>query len=268
MAKKEFDLFRYYENSVQTPTEHVDIFSRIYRELRGKDAMSMQEDFCGTFLISGEWVRSHPERTAIGLDLDPSPIRYGYQNGFKRLSAKEKKRVTILQKNVCQVIARKSQVIGAGNFSFFIFKERAQIITYFKAALANLSKDGIFILEMAGGPGFLKSGREQRSYKLPGAKKKYTYYWDQKSYDPVTAYGMYAIHFKETNGNFHKDCFVYDWRVWTIPELRELMQECGFSDVAVYWETTGDDGKGTGEYVRTEKADNDYAWIAFVVGIK
>ena len=176
--------------------------------------------------------------------------------------------MTVLQKNVCDTLVKKSEVIGAGNFSFFIFKERNELKKYFRAALSNLARDGIFILEMAGGPGFLKSGREQRSYKLPGASKKYTYYWDQKSYDPVQAHGMYAIHFKETNGKFHKDVFVYDWRVWTIPELKEIMMECGFSDVACYWETTGKDGKGTGDYVRTEVGTNDYAWIAFVVGIK
>ena len=74
---KPFDRYRYYENSVQTPREHVDIFSRMFRELRSRDAMSLKEDFCGTFLISCEWVSSHPNRTAIGVDLDPEPIAYG-----------------------------------------------------------------------------------------------------------------------------------------------------------------------------------------------
>jgi hypothetical protein len=266
MAKL-FDRYRYYENSVQTPQEHVDIFSRMFRELRKKDAMSMKEDFCGTFLISCAWVMSHPERTAIGVDLDPEPIAYGKKNGLKDLNAKEKKRVTVLQKNVLDPLAKKSQIIGAGNFSFFIFKKRAELLTYFKSALKNLSGDGIFILEMAGGPGFIQTSREQRTYKMKGGGK-YTYYWDQKSYDPVNAHGMYAIHFKEPNGKMHKNVFVYDWRVWTIPELQEIMLESGFRDVATYWETTGDDGKGTGEYVRTEVGTNDYAWIAFVVGIK
>jgi hypothetical protein len=214
---KPFDLYRYYENSVQTPEEHVNIFSRMFRELRGHDAMTMKEDFCGTFLISCEWVKSHPERLAIGVDLDSAPIQYGKKNGFKELNAKQKKRVTILQKNVCDVIAKKSQIIGAGNFSFFIFKKRAELLTYFKAAYKNLAKDGIFVLEMAGGPGFIQKTREQRTYKLKGYGK-YTYYWDQKSYDPVNAHGLYAIHFREPNGTFRKDCFTYDWRVWTVPE--------------------------------------------------
>ena len=264
---KPFDLYAYYENSVQTPSEHINIFSRMYREIRGKDAMSLKEDFCVTFLISCEWAKSHPERTSIGVDLDPEPIAYGKKHGMKELNAKEKKRVSILQKNVCDVLPKKSQIIGAGNFSFFIFKTRPELKKYFVAAHKNLSKDGIFVLEMAGGPGFIKSGREQRTYKLKGFGK-YTYYWDQKSYDPVQAYGMYAIHFKEPNGNFRKDAFVYDWRVWTIPELEDVMRECGFSDVAVYWEATGRDGRGTGEYVRTKSGDNAYSWIAFVVGIK
>ena len=267
MKSKPFDLYQYYENSVQTPSEHVDIFSRMFREIRGRDAMSLKEDFCGTFLISCSWVRSHPERVAIGVDLDLEPIQYGKKHGFKELKAGEKKRVKILQKNVCDHLREKSDIIGAGNFSFFIFKKREELKQYFQAALKNLVKDGIFVLEMAGGPGFIKSGREQRTYRLKGVGK-YTYYWDQKSYDPVQAHGLYAIHFREPNGNFRKDCFTYDWRVWTIPELKELMIECGFREAAIYWETSDRHGKGTGEYMRTAKGDNAYSWIAFVVGIR
>ena len=99
---KPFDLYAYYENSVQTPSQHVDIFSRMFRELRGRDAMSLKEDFCGTFLISCAWVGSHPKRTAIGVDLDSNPIVYGKKHGFKELKASEKKRVTILQKKRMQ----------------------------------------------------------------------------------------------------------------------------------------------------------------------
>jgi hypothetical protein len=64
-----------------------------------------------------------------------------------------------------------------------------------------------------------------------------------------------------------KDAFTYDWRLWTIPELRDAMLEAGFSDVAVFWETEHR-GEGTGEYVRMEHGDNAYAWVAYVAGLR
>ena len=64
-----------------------------------------------------------------------------------------------------------------------------------------------------------------------------------------------------------KNAFVYDWRLWSIPETRDAMKEAGFSDTAVYWETEHK-GVATGEYVQMEKGDNSYSWIAYIVGIR
>ena len=216
-------------------------------------------------MISCEWVKSHSRRTAVGLDLDPEPLAYGKKNSFSKLKPDEKKRVKILQQDVCVTTKQKFDVIGACNFSFFIFKEREQMKRYFKAALKSLNKDGILVLEMAGGPGFIQKGREQKTYTVKGLGK-YTYYWDQQAYDPTTHHGLYAIHFKDSKGVMHKNEFVYDWRVWTPPELKELMIECGFKDACVYWEAMDKKGNGTGEYVKVEEGDNAFAWIAFVVG--
>ena len=262
-----FDKYAHYVNSVQTPEEHVRIFDRMFFDIRNRPALSLREDFCGTFLISKEWVKSHPGRTAMALDLDPEPLAYGKKNTLPQLTAGEKKRITLLRENVCTPQKRKSEIIGAGNFSFFIFKTREEMRQYFKAALESLSRDGIFVLEMAGGPGFILTGREQKTYRVPGLGR-FTYYWDQKSFDPIHHHGLYAIHFKDRTGKMHRDCFTYDWRVWTIPELREIMRDAGFRESRIYWEDPGADGQGNGEYVRSESGDNAYSWIAFVVGIK
>ncbi len=262
-----FDKYAHYENSVQTPEEHVRIFERMFLDIRNRQALSLREDFCGTFLISSEWVKSHPGRTALGLDLDPEPLEYGRKHTLSGMTFHEKKRLTLLRENVCTPQKRKSEIIGAGNFSFFIFKTREELKEYFTAALQSLSRDGIFVLEMAGGPGFILSGREQKTYRVRGLGR-FTYYWDQKSFDPIHHHGHYAIHFKDRTGRMHRDCFTYDWRVWTIPELREIMKEAGFPETRIYWEDPGPDGQGNGEYIHSEKGDNAHSWIAFVVGIK
>ena len=58
-----------YEQAVQDPQRDVNLFSRIYRRLRGHDALRMREDFCGTAALCHAWAESMPERTAIGVDL-------------------------------------------------------------------------------------------------------------------------------------------------------------------------------------------------------
>lgn len=266
-TKKSFDKYAYYQVAVQSPEDHVHIFERMFQELRGKPALTLREDFCGTFLISCEWVKSNPKRRAVGVDLDPEPLEYGRKNHFKKLKATEQKRVKLCEQNVMTVTKDKFDVVGAGNFSFFVFKTRDILVRYFKSVLKSLNKDGILAIELAGGPGFVKQGREQRTIKTKELGK-FTYYWDQKSFDPIHNHGMYAIHFKTRDGVFHRDAFTYDWRVWSIPELKEAMIEAGFKEAHVYWEGTDRDGSGTGEFLRTEAGENDFSWIAFVVGTK
>lgn len=265
---KPFNKYLYYENSVQTPEEHVKIYGNMFREIRRKEPLSLREDFCGTFLISCEWVKSHPKRTALGMDLDPEPVDYGRKNGFKKLNSTQRKRLQIHMQDVCIPTSKKFDIIGAANFSFNIFKTRDQLGKYFKAAIRSLNRDGIFNLELAGGPGFIMKAKEQKTYTVDEVGGKYTYYWDQQTFDPINNQGHYAIHFKTPSGVLHRNCFTYDWRVWSITELRELMLDCGFRDVKVYWESCDEKGDGTGEYVMTQVGDNAYSWIAFVVGIK
>lgn len=268
MAKRPFNKYEYYEASVQTPEEHVMIYDQMFRHARGEKALILREDFCGTFLISCAWIQSDPKRKAIGIDLDPEPIAYGKKHGFKKLKPAEKKRLKLLRQDVRESTpSLKPDVVGVGNFSFNIFKEKADLKKYFKSVLASLSSRGIFVLELAGGPGFIRTCREQKTYKTKELGQ-FKYYWDQKKFDPIKAHGLYAIHFKTSKGEWHKDVFVYDWRVWTIPELKELMVESGFSKAQVYWEEPGPTGNGNGVYVPMNEGDNAYSWIAFVVGIK
>ena len=56
--QKDFDKYYYYHKSVQSPDVDVKFFDRVYKEMRGKEALSLKEDFCGTFSISCEWVKS------------------------------------------------------------------------------------------------------------------------------------------------------------------------------------------------------------------
>jgi len=266
VALKKLDKYELYEKSVQTPETHIEWFSNIYKDIRGGNARHMREDFCGTFQLSCFWVKDHAENTALGVDLDPEPLAYGKRAHWSRLSEGQKKNLKVVRANVLVPTSPKRDLIIAGNFSFFIFKERDVLLSYFKTCLKSLNSKGIMILEMAGGPGMIATGREQKA--VPSKKKKkFTYVWDQKSFDPITHDAKYAIHFKLPGGKMMRNAFTYDWRLWTIPEVKDLLAEAGFKKSHVYWETSHK-RSGTGEYARCEKGDNAYAWIAYVVGCK
>ena len=98
-----------------------------------------------------------------------------------------------------------------------------------------------------------------------GEVEDFTYVWQQAEYNPITHETLCYIHFKFDDGSKIERAFTYDWRLWTIAELRELLYEVGFTTVRVYWEATGKDGEGTGEYRATEKEENQESWLVYIV---
>ena len=63
-------------------------------------------------------------------------------------------------------------------------------------------------------------------------------------------------------GSKLKDAFIYKWRLWSIPEVRELLAEAGFSRSEVYWEGEDD------VFRKRETAASDPCWICYIVGVK
>jgi hypothetical protein len=60
--------------------------------------------------------------------------------------------------------------------------------------------------------------------------------------------------------------FRYDWRMWTLPEIQELMGEAGFRDVEVHVEGWDDARhEPNGVYRRRARFETQQAWLAFVV---
>jgi hypothetical protein len=98
--------------------------------------------------------------------------------------------------------------------------------------------------------------------------ENFYYFWDQKSYNPVTHEAKFAIHFQRKNESKRKNVFTYDWRMWGIAELRDLLEEVGFKKTVVYWEGTDRHGEGNGVFSKTEKGDDSEAWVAYIAAEK
>ncbi|MCA9311466.1 MAG: hypothetical protein KDA21_09700, partial [Phycisphaerales bacterium] len=56
----------------------------------------------------------------------------------------------------------------------------------------------------------------------------------------------------------------YEWRLWTMPEIREMLAEAGFT-VTVYLEEADEDGDGNGVFYASDHADADAAFLAYIV---
>src|SRR5699024_3434673 len=64
------DIHDLYERSVQAVDVETEFLQQTFRELRGREAMSFREDFCGTASLCCEWARSGAKRHAVGVDID------------------------------------------------------------------------------------------------------------------------------------------------------------------------------------------------------
>ena len=92
--------------------------------------------------------------------------------------------------------------------------------------------------------------------------------WEQASFNPVNADATFYISFKFADGSKLKRAFEYQWRFWTIPEVRELLEEAGFTESHVYWENDDEDSDEYGNWERGNDAPSNPSWICYIVAVK
>lgn len=257
------DKYDLYQRAVQEPEADCRFFDRVYRKAYGRRPLVLREDFCGTAATCCQWVRDGARREAHGYDLDPEPLAWGRAHNLSRLPAGARLRVRLVEQDVLAVDHTGADVIAAQNFSYFGFRTREKLLEYFRAARANLAPQGVLVLDIMGGPEVLEEDVEE--HKRMG---DVTYVWEQERFDPIHHRLKCHIHFKLRGGGWIRRAFSYDWRLWTIPEVRELLDEAGFCASEVYWEDTGSDGEGNGVFRKRRRAESDPAWVSYVVAIK
>lgn len=256
------DIHELYEESVQAVEGEVEFLVDTFKALRGREPISFREDFCGTASAACQWVSTDARRYAIGVDIDEETLEWGRANRVGRLPEADRPRVKLLRDDVMHVVTEPVDVIVAFNFSYFLFMTRDLMRTYFKRVREALNDDGILFLDAFGG---------SESFAVQKEKTKYdgfTYVWDQAEFEPVTNTMVCHIHFKFPDGSKIKKAFSYTWRLWTLPEIRELLEEAGFSKVRVYWEGEDEDGEPSGEFYETATGEPDPAWVAYIVAEK
>ena len=250
-----------YQASVQCVEAEIDFVDEVYRTRNGRRARVLREDFCGTANTACEWIRRRKTNLAYGIDLDDDILVWGAEHNVASLG-NAAKRISLLNKDVMKVKTSPPDLVLAMNFSYWIFKQRKLLRRYFRRVRNALAADGLFVVDCYGGSESFVVTRDRHKYD------GFTYIWDQAAYNPITGDMRANIHFKFPDGSKIKKAFSYDWRLWTLPELQEILAEAGFHRSTVYWQGTDEDGESDGEFEPSTIGEPDAAWIAYVVAEK
>jgi len=257
LAKKA-DRHDLYQRSVQNPEFEVHLAAKTFKRHTGRKARTLREDFCGTALLCAKWVEGHRSRRAVGVDNSPEVLEWGRIHNIVPLGD-EAKRIRLVEGDVRDDDEQRCDIVMALNYSYFCFQDRDTLRGYFESAREHLVEDGVFILDLFGGWEAVQVLKEKR--KLEG----FSYVWEQAEYDPISAHFLAHIHFVFKDGSRLKRAFTYDWRLWTIPEVSELLAEVGFGHVEVLWEGEDKHGEGTGIFKPKSEVGNDPGYNAYLV---
>ena len=214
-----------YERTVQSPEKVV----RFLCELHGGKPRTLGEEFSGTAAVSRAWVRLVPEGRATSVDLEADVLERAAGVPAVELVHGDVREATDSERHP-------ADVIFVGNFSIGEIGERADLVRYLERSRRRLNPRGIFVCDIYGGPSALRIGAIERSHWIEGGDR-ILYVWEQREVDAHTGRVVNAMHFRvERDGEIVasiEDAFVYRWRLWSVPELREAMLEAGFRSTEV-----------------------------------
>jgi len=252
-----------YELAVQDPAQDVAFLQKAYESVRGHRPRRLREDFCGTAAVCAQWVRLGEEFSAEGFDLDGDTLEWGRQRHLGPLGDAAE-RVQLHCKDVREPGLAKSDVTCAHNFSYQVFHTRPAMLQYFKFVLDSLDEEGVFVLDLYGGWESTEELEEERYIDGSDA----IYVWDQIRYSPVTGRQDCAIHFRFKDGSELRNAFYYEWRYWTMSELKDILQEVGFVRIDSWFEVMDDEGDGTGVFEPSDEGLNCESWLGYLVAYK
>lgn len=271
------DKYELYQRAVQSPEGDVPFLERMFERERGRKALRLREDFCGTAYLSAHWIARSPLHSAEGYDIDPEPVAWGLEHNFAKTPSKRATKSTRARpkgfepppaerfefhlKDVRAPSPGPVDLRVAFNFSYWVFKTRHELLQYFEAARASLAPDGIYCLDLYGG---WEATQEMIETRRCGG---FTYVWDQRQFHPGTGEYRTQIRFRFPDKTELK-AFEYVWRYWTLGELRDALFEAGFRDVATYFEGTTDKGEGNGVFRRGLRGENCEAWLCYLVALR
>jgi len=266
------DVHHLYEASVQGAEVDLDFAGRVFKKKRDRAPVDLREDFCGTAALACEWVRRNKKNRAWGVDIDHPTLDWGLKHNVEHIGTAAE-RLKLICADVRTARTPKVDLVMALNFSYCIFKTRTLLFTYFRKVKNTLNDDGLFVMDLYGGTESIEAKLEPRDVEaftaLDGTKvPSFEYTWDQDDYNVINHHCTNYIHFKVPRIGKIEKAFIYEWRLWTLPEVQELLLEAGFTGAEIYLHGWDKDGDSDEIYRRRTHYENALGWVAYIVGIK
>lgn len=222
------DRFALYELCAQSPRRD----ALMLRAVHGGDATVLAEDFCAAAALSRAWVAFCPRNRAIATDKDA-----GVLDRCRATARLTKVHADLLESAPGALPRTSADVVAVLNYSICEIHTRAALVEYLARARSRLKRGGVFVCDIYGGADAFNTGTAAADFRTPdGLAVRYT--WQQRSADPLTGRVVNAMHFRVTppggKPRTLRDAFVYNWRLWSVPELRDAMHDAGFREVRIY----------------------------------
>lgn len=266
------DKYELYEAAVQGVEYDLDFVGRTYRTHRGRPFTLLREDFCGTAALACAWARRGRAHRAWAVDLDPEPLAWCRARRLPWLRAAAE-RVTLVRGDVRRPGTPKVDVVVAFNFSYWVFHARADLVGYFRSVRRALRPGGMFFVNAFGGHESMRTLTERS--RIPAGTAAdgepvpaFTYEWQQAAFNPLDHRLRCHMHFRLGDGRWMRRAFTYDWRLWTVPEVRDAMLDAGFRATHVYVEDWDEERQRPGyAFRRRTRMENMECWLAYVAAL-
>ena len=260
LTRRNADRHLLYQWSVQNPEFETELIEKVCRRRKQPKPLILREDFCGTAYAAAHWVKTDPNRVAIGLDLDKPTIRWGLKHNIAPLG-EAADRIDLRLQDVRTITTPKVDVVTALNFSYYLFTDMSALTEYFRKVHASMKPGGVILLDTYGGWESQQVKKESRT--VSGPRGSFTYIWDQSSFNPVDNMTRCYIHFKFRDGTKWEKAFTYHWRLYTPAEVNDALTAAGFKNVDVWWDREDDEDEDD-DYRPARRAENCPGWISYM----
>lgn len=240
MAEAAWNIHDLYELCVQ----RAEVMARFLGSLAGGGHAHLREDFSGRGGVARAWCAAGQTRTAVCVDIDAGVLQEG-----QRLAAcegvAERLRWVRADLNTGPVEGATADVVFAGNFSIGYFHSRASLLAYTQRVARALTPGGAFVCDTYGGAGAFALGGQVRT-RLHANGDVVRSMWRHEEADPRTGMVTNSLSLRVLRGgdvvaDFPR-AFVYRWRLWSLPELRDVFAECGLGQPRVYTDVRPPEG--------------------------
>ncbi|WP_432799320.1 hypothetical protein [Poriferisphaera sp. WC338] len=261
-----------YQAAVQHPEAEAAFLERAYMHYFCDTRPTLlREDFAGTCAISTAWVMLDEDNRALAVEIDEPTAVWADKQICHSLGERTED-VIILLDDVMNISEPKVDIVASLNFSTLIYHTRQGMLTYLTHARQCLTDQGIVVLDLFGGKGATQIQQQSRRFTWHADHNHEIdamYIWDQKCYDPSNQRIDCRIHFKLDDEREIENAFIYDWRLWSLQALQELILEAGFASSEVWCDTYDPESQQSdGHYQPATVYPTREDWVAYLVAIK